>query len=322
MIQNFLSRCLCTLFAAILSLGVLPAGSASEAPIGAGYVSTAGGNLNVRSGPGTGYSVVSSVENGTALTVYGNENGFFKVGYAKNKIGFVSSAYFKEYSGAYPAQVNISSGYLYIRSGPGTQHTAIGALYKGNMIIVISESSGWAKILYNNNQTGFVSSAYIKKLNEEKSVVLSVPDFKQTDSRWANTQLGTSKKTISQIGCTTTCLSMCESYRLGYSVYPDVMSKSLTYSPDGSLYWPSNYVTSVSVSDLLSTLRNLINKNKPVILGCSSSKGTHWVTVTGYKDGGLKYSDFYINDPGSSSRTLLSQFTAVYTDFYKIAYYN
>lgn len=322
MIQKIISRCLCAFFAALFSFGVLPTSSALEAPTGAGYVQTAGGSLNVRSGPGTGYPVISSAGNGASLTIYGSENGFYKVGYAKNKTGFVSETYFKEYSAAYPAQVNIRDGYLNVRSGAGTSYAAISLLYTGENIIVLSENGGWAKVLYNNNKIGYVSTAYIKKTTETKSVILNVPDFKQTDVRWANTTLGTSGKTIAKIGCTTTCLSMCESYRLGYSVYPNDMSETLSYTSDGSLYWPSNYVTSVNVSDLISTLRNLINKNKPVILGCSSSSGTHWVTVIGYKNGGTKYSDFYINDPGSSSRTLLSQFTSVYTDFYKIAYYN
>lgn len=320
--QKIFLKCICAVLAVIFALSALPICHASEFPTGAGYVVTAGGNLNVRTGSGTNYSVITSVANGSALTVFGKENGFYKVGYAKNKTGYVSADYFKEYPSAYPAQVNIESGYLNVRSGAGTSYAAVSALYKGDTVVVLSENGGWAKVLYNNNQTGFLSTAYIKSLNEAKSVILNVPDFKQTDARWANVTLGTSGKTIAQIGCTTTCLSMTESYRLGFSVYPNTMSKSLSYSSTGSLYWPSNYVTSVNVSGLLATLRSLINKNKPVILGCSSTSGTHWVTVIGYKNGGVRYSDFYINDPGSSSRTLLSQFTSIYTDFYKIAYYN
>jgi len=291
-------------------------------PSGAGYVSTAGGRLNVRSGPGTNYTVLTSVSNGAYLTVYGSENGFYKVGYAENKTGYVSRSYFTRITSAYTASVNITSGYLNVRSGAGTKYSVISALYMNDTVIVLSEENGWARVLYKNIRTGYVSSAYLKAQNEEKSVILSVPDLKQTDARWAGVTIGESGKTIAQIGCTTTCIAMCESLRLGYTVYPDEMAKNLTYSSTGSLYWPSNYVTSVSVSELLPTVKNLINNNKPVILGFTSpEKGTHWVTVIGYKNGGESYSDFYINDPGSSYRTLLSQFTEIYTGFYKMAYY-
>jgi len=61
-----------------------------------------------------------------------------------------------------------------------------------------------------------------------------------------------------------------------------------------------------------------------VLLGCKNSYGSqHWVVVTGYTGGStLTASGFTINDPGTSSRTTLSQFLSVYPSFYKILYYN
>jgi Bacterial SH3 domain len=38
--------------------------------IGPGTVNTGGGNLNVRSGPGTGYAIVGSVANGATVQIY------------------------------------------------------------------------------------------------------------------------------------------------------------------------------------------------------------------------------------------------------------
>lgn len=32
---------------------------------------------------------------------------------------------------------------------------------------------------------------------------------------------------------------MMESFRMGRTIYPDAMAKELTYTPSGSLYWPS-----------------------------------------------------------------------------------
>ncbi|MEV4754255.1 N-acetylmuramoyl-L-alanine amidase [Micromonospora sp. NPDC049559] len=49
--------------------------------IGAGTVTTGGGSLNIRSGPGTGYAVVGSATNGTGVSVYCQANGTTVTGY-------------------------------------------------------------------------------------------------------------------------------------------------------------------------------------------------------------------------------------------------
>ena len=116
---------------------------------------------------------------------------------------------------------------------------------------------------------------------------------------------------------------MLESYRLGYSITPDVLSKKVSYTSGGLLYWPSNYIQSTN-SNYLSTIYNLLKSGKPVTIGAkTSSGGQHWVVVTGYKGGNtLTASKFTINDPGSSTRDTLDDFFNSYPIFYKIAYYN
>ena len=46
--------------------------------------------LNVRSGPGTRFRVLTAVPKGTRLDILGEENGFYQVGYSDGKIGYVS----------------------------------------------------------------------------------------------------------------------------------------------------------------------------------------------------------------------------------------
>ena len=108
---------------------------------------------------------------------------------------------------------------------------------------------------------------------------------------------------------------MTESFRTGTTIRPDTMAGRLTYSSSGSLYWPSNYRTTTSVS--YSSIRSILDQGKPVILGLrTASYNTHWVVVTGYSG-----DTYYVNDPGSSSRTTLGQVFAKYPYFYKLAYY-
>ena len=47
------------------------------------YVKTKGSNLNIRSGPSTGYSIVGSLKNGSKVTVYENRGNWSKIGSGK-----------------------------------------------------------------------------------------------------------------------------------------------------------------------------------------------------------------------------------------------
>ncbi|CEJ75405.1 hypothetical protein ATCC9714_32921, partial [[Clostridium] sordellii] len=54
---------------------------------------------------------------------------------------------------------------LNVRSGPSTSHGIIGSLKNNEKVEVISESNGWSKIKYNGKE-GYVSSTYLKDVNE------------------------------------------------------------------------------------------------------------------------------------------------------------
>ena len=54
---------------------------------------TAGKGLNIRSGPGIRFRVLSAVPRGTRLEVLGEENGFYQVGLPDNQIGYASKKY-------------------------------------------------------------------------------------------------------------------------------------------------------------------------------------------------------------------------------------
>ena len=114
-----------------------------------------------------------------------------------------------------------------------------------------------------------------------------------------------------------------ESYRTSKTIYPDAMSKQLSYSSSGNLYWPSHYTVVTQSSGYLGTIYNLLRQGKPVLFGAkNASGGQHWVVVTGYNGGSsLTASGFTIHDPGSNSRTTLQQFLNNYPNFYKFFYY-
>ncbi len=295
----------------------------------AGMVSVGSGWVNVRSSASTSSKIVKTFNNGRYLTLISKQGDWWKVEYSKDTYGYCHADYIKVVS-ENVKKVNISSGTLNIREGAGTSYEKIGSLKSGDIVIVLSASNGWSRVLHSGNKVGFVSSKYLSSNSSSDSsnsthsaIALNVPSYRQTDSRWANVKIGSSGKTISQIGCATTGIAMMESYRTGTTIYPDAMSKKLKYTSSGSVYWPSNYTTVTSSSGYLSKIYAQLKAGKPVLFGAKNSYGAqHWVVITGYTGGNtLEASSFTINDPGTKNRTTLQQFLNAYPKFYKYFYY-
>lgn len=290
----------------------------------AGLVSVSSGMLNVRKSASTSSAIVATLSRNTYITLISQSGSWYYVEYADGKYGYCHSNYIKLDSGK-TATVKTNSTSLNVRSGAGTNYAIKDSIPKGEIVIILSTANGWSKILYNGNKTGFVSSQYLStsatSTNYAK-ISLSVPSYKQTDSRWANVKIGTSGKTIGQIGCVTTAIAMIESYRTGTTIYPDAMSKKLSYSSSGNVYWPSNYIAVTSSSSYLSKIYQKLKEGKPVLFGAKKLTGTqHWVVITGYSGGEtLTPASFTINDPGSRSRTTLQHLLNEYPTFYK--YFN
>lgn len=335
MFQRTISKALSLAAVAALTLTALFAlplsASAAGSGSSAGTVSVTSGTLNVRSGASAGSAVVASLAKGSTVTLLSRSGTWWYVEYAGGRYGYASAGYITPVSGSYAAYVNVGTGYLNVRSGGGTGYGIVTSLPKNTGVVVLSQSNGWSRILYYGVKTGYVSSTYLKAYGTAgtgttaqtyPAIALSVPSYKQTDSRWSATRLGTTGSTIATVGCLTTAVAMTESYRTGTTIYPNAMAARLTYSASGTMYWPGNYVISTDASYLAGIYARL-KERKPVVVGFKNTYGSqHWVVVTGYVGGSsLTASGFTVNDPGSSSRTNLQQLISAYPTYYKMAYY-
>lgn len=294
---------------------------AADASSTAGAVTTSSGSLNVRASASSSGSVVSTLSKGSYVTLISKSGSWWQVEYGNGLYGYCHTDYITPVAGS-AATVRTSSGSLNVRSGAGTEYSRVASLYSGQTVLVLSSANGWSRILYHGTKTGYVSSQYLSGALYP-ALYLSVPSYKQTDSRWSSVTIGSSGKTIAQIGCATTAIAMMESCRTGTTIYPDAMSKKLSYTSSGSVYWPSNYTPVTSSSGYLSAIYDLLRQGKPVLFGAKNSAGSqHWVVITGYTGGStLTASGFTIQDPGSNSRTTLQQFLNSYPTFYKYFYY-
>ncbi len=321
----FLKRLFSAVFALIIFAGVIfttPRVSAAAPIAGAARVNTSSTSLNVRSSPSSSASVRTTLSRNSYVTLVSKSGSYWYVRYSENGYGYCHSNYLYQVSGAV-RYVKTSSGDLRVRTSPSTTATVAAKLPSGTAVTVLSVTGNFARIVYNGNKTGYVHRDYLsatEPVYSYKSIKLKVPDYKQTDSRWANVTLGSSGQSIGRIGCATTALAMTESYRTGTTIYPHNMAKKLSYTSGGAVYWPSNYNIITSSSGYLSKIYNALSEGKPVIVGAKKSNGgQHYVVVTGVNaTPTLSTASFIINDPGSNTRTTLAQFFSAYPYFYKM----
>jgi len=57
--------------------------------------------------------------------------------------------------------VEVSAGYLNLRTGPGIGYQVAGNLVKGTKVELVSSANGWAKIKY-QGKTYYVAAEYVK----------------------------------------------------------------------------------------------------------------------------------------------------------------
>lgn len=301
--------------------------SAATAGSTAGIITTAYSPLVVRASASIEATRLATLAKGSTVTLVSKSGSWWYVEYSSGKYGYCYASYISQISSSRSGYVSTSGGRLNIRSSSSTSSTVQTSLAKGTGLVILSESSGWCRVLYNGTSLGYASSQYISENSNGNisypAIKLSVPNYKQYDSRWADLKVASSGKTLRAIGCVTTALAETESYRLGNSsITPATMLYKLSYNASGDVYWPSHYQKYIGY-DYLSVLYKQLSEGKPVILGAKTSSGRgHWVVVTGYNGGtSLTASGFLINDPGSAIRKTLADLQKEYPIFYKLEYY-
>ena len=147
---------------AALALSTLGVSAAEKATVTAS-------TLNVRSGPGTNYSVVGKVYKGNSVEILSSSNGWHKIKMSNGSTGWSSGQYLNTSGTSNGGTTTPSTGKkgtvtastLNVRSGAGTNHSVIGKVYKGNSVEILSSSNGWHKIKMSNGNTGWASAQYI-----------------------------------------------------------------------------------------------------------------------------------------------------------------
>ncbi len=158
---------------AIASLPI--ADTTVPAPTGSGTVAT--GALNIRTGPGVGYAVVTAVNQGTVVTLLGRngDSSWVKVRLSNGTQGWANASLLTVniavsslpvLDGSTPsttASAIVATGALNVRYGPDISYGAITAVYEGTYLTLLGRNSGssWVKVRLNSGTEGWVNASLI-----------------------------------------------------------------------------------------------------------------------------------------------------------------
>ncbi|SFU79758.1 Uncharacterized conserved protein YgiM, contains N-terminal SH3 domain, DUF1202 family, partial [Clostridium sp. DSM 8431] len=146
-----------------------------EADSGNGQVVNVSSTLNIRSGAGTGSSVVGYLRNGEIVNIIGKQGNWYRINY-NGTTGYVSADYLQKTSAqttnlvVVSTESNVSkaghvvnvSSTLNIRSGAGTNYAVLGHLRNNENVTILGKEGNWYRISYNGTN-GYVSADYIEE---------------------------------------------------------------------------------------------------------------------------------------------------------------
>ena len=159
-------------------------GTGTDPVIARGKVSVRSGSLNIRSGAGTGYAYVGSLKSGTSVDIYqittvGNvrwgkiDKGWICLTYVQlssdsNQSGSSSGsgtvttpAKPDTESASLSGIVQLRSGSLNVRSGPGTKYTSVGYLSNGTRVN-ITETVHVGNVRWGKTEKGWICLHYVQ----------------------------------------------------------------------------------------------------------------------------------------------------------------
>ena len=153
-------------YAKFISSNTIPEITSPSGSSGNYKVVTAGGGLNLRSAASSSSQVLTTVPNGTSVTVFEVSNGFGKVSY-KNTVGWLSMSYLAPVtvissdvtsSGIY--RVTTAGGSLKLRASASATANVLTLVPNGTEVNVTGISNGFGKATY-NGKTGWLSMNYL-----------------------------------------------------------------------------------------------------------------------------------------------------------------
>ena len=156
----------------LLSSAIVAIGATDSYAAQSGTVTASA--LNIRSGAGTNYSVITKAYKGDSVNILETKNGWYKVELSNGKTGWASADYISKGNSSSTGTATSGKGIvtastLNIRSGAGTNYSVVTKAYKNDKVDLLETKSGWYKVKLSNGKTGWASGEYISKVNDSNN---------------------------------------------------------------------------------------------------------------------------------------------------------
>ncbi|SDT35743.1 Uncharacterized conserved protein YgiM, contains N-terminal SH3 domain, DUF1202 family [Friedmanniella luteola] len=166
--------------AQLLVCAALVVGLLGTAPAAAAVsTATATEALNVRSGPGTTYEVLGTLEQGQKVSTLGTSKGWTAIEFRDAK-AYVAAKYLKQATAATPVvstpavapgSLRATTTAVNVRRGAGTSHAVLKVLAGGARVTMTGRTSGGFAEVVLGARTGWVSTRYLKAARGVPAVV-------------------------------------------------------------------------------------------------------------------------------------------------------
>jgi uncharacterized protein YraI len=138
----------------------LAMGNDPKPPYAAGKVTSK--ELNVRSGPGTSFNILTKLPLGAAVDVFEEKSGWLRIGAGR----WVSKNFVDITFNTWLGQINSRTG-ANVRSGAGASFPVVDARPNGTVIHVIGQSGDWLRV----GDQQFIAKSLVLRLNPKNGVV-------------------------------------------------------------------------------------------------------------------------------------------------------
>lgn len=128
--------------------------------------------LNVRTGPGTGYSISGRLHRGDRVQVVAITGDFCRIVAGNGDYGYVSRQYLSELSTpSTPAPTSpgvrqvyrVTASALNVRTGPGTSYSQLTKLYRDDEVYKLADANDtWMRIQLKDGRYAYAMSRYLK----------------------------------------------------------------------------------------------------------------------------------------------------------------
>lgn len=124
-------------------------------------VSVVGDNVNLRSGPGTNYSVKWKYGSGFPLKVLDEKSSWYKVEDFEGDTGWLHKKLTARTGHMIVKVHKNQETKVNIRSGPGTKYKVVGKAYYGVVFRTIKQQSGWAHVKHDTGMEGWIKRSLL-----------------------------------------------------------------------------------------------------------------------------------------------------------------